>query len=119
MATPAGFLGALCAKHILAELRKMKDDIASIDGGSSGLVCVGGLAYSRKTLLAEAIRRTLWAFPRIVVRTVEGPIAARIGAMHAGERDVMICARPESALLDGVSGEPNVRDRRGLFVSCR
>src|SRR3546814_6291093 len=37
MATPAGVLGALCAKRILAELRKMKDDIASIDGGSSGL----------------------------------------------------------------------------------
>src|SRR3546814_7213686 len=77
MATPAGVLGALCAKRILAELRKMKDDIASIDGGSSGLVCVGGLAYSRKTLLPEAIRRTLWAFPRIVVRTVEGPHGAR------------------------------------------
>src|SRR3546814_4947667 len=71
MATPAGVLGALCAKRILAELRKMKDDIASIDGGSSGLVCVGGLAYSRKTLLPEAIRRTLWAFPRIVVRRSE------------------------------------------------
>src|SRR3546814_16515383 len=72
MATPAGVLGALCAKRILAELRKMKDDIASIDGGSLGLVCVGGLAYSRKTLLPEAIRRTTWAFPRIRVRNEVG-----------------------------------------------
>src|SRR3546814_14736604 len=74
-------------------LGKMKDDIDSIDGGSSGLVGVGGLAYSRKTLLPEAIRRTLWAFPRIVVRTVEGPIGALIGAMHAGDIDALICAR--------------------------
>src|SRR3546814_1578675 len=95
----------------------MKDDIASIDGGSSGLVCVGGLAYSRKTLLPEAIRRTLWAFPRIVVRTVEGPIGALIGAMHAGDIDALICARPDSTLLDGVSVEPIVRDRMGLFVA--
>src|SRR3546814_12964411 len=62
MATPAGVLGALCAKRILAELRKMKDDIASIDGGSSGLVCVGGLDYPRKTLLPADISRTLWPF---------------------------------------------------------
>src|SRR3546814_2497510 len=39
--------------------------------------------------------------------------------MHAGDLDVLICARPESALLDGVSVEPIVRDRMGLFVSCR
>src|SRR3546814_4668128 len=83
----------VCSSDLLAELRKMKDDIASIDGGSSGLVCVGGLAYSRKTLLPEAIRRTLWAFPRIVVRTVEGPIGALIGAMPAGDIDALICAR--------------------------
>lgn len=118
IATPAGVSGALCAKRILTELRKMNDDVASFDGMSSGLVCVGGLAYSRKTLLPEAIRRILSRFPGIVVRTVEGPIAALIAAMHAGEVDVLICARPDPALLEGVSVEPIVHDAMGLFVSC-
>ncbi len=117
IATPAGVSGAICAKRVLAELRKMNDDIASIDGVSSGLVCVGGLAYSRKTLLPEAIKRILSDFPGIVVRTVEGPIRALIVAMHAGEIDMLICARPDPALLEGVSVEPIVDDAMGLFVS--
>ena len=117
IATPAGVSGAICAKRVLAELRKMNDDIASIDGISSGLVCVGGLAYSRKTLLPEAIRRILSGFPGIVVRTVEGPISHLIIAMHAGEVDLLICARPDPALLEGVSVEPIVDDVMGLFVS--
>src|SRR3546814_6415210 len=46
-----------------------------------------------------------------------GPIGALIGAMHAGDIDALICARPDSTLLDGVSVEPIVRDRMGLFVA--
>src|SRR3546814_11485406 len=37
--------------------------------------------------------------------------------MHAGDIDARSCARPDSTLLDGVSVEPIVRDRMGLFVA--
>src|SRR5690606_4433403 len=84
---------------------------------SSGLVCVGGLAYSRNALLPGAIDRLLASNPRILVRTVEGPIGALLIAMHAGEIDALICARPESSLLEGVTVEPIVEDRMALFAS--
>ena len=117
IATAAGVTGASCAKRILSEIAKMREDIASVDGVSSGLVCVGGLAYSRNALLPGAIDRLLASNPRILVRTVEGPIGALLIAMHAGEIDARICARPESSLLEGVTVEPIVEDRMALFVS--
>lgn len=116
--TPAGVSSTLCFKRVLSELRKMKDDVDSSDGVSSGSVCVGGLAYSRKALLPEAIKRVLSSRPHIVVRTVEGPITALVAGMHAGEIDVLICAHPNPALLEGVAVEPIVRDPMGLFVSA-
>jgi len=118
IATPAGVTSTLCFKLVLSELRKMKDDVDSCDGVSTGVVCVGGLAYSRRALLPEAIKRVLASHPQIVVRTVEGPIGALLAAMHAGEIDVLICAHPNPALLEGVSVEPIVTDPLGLFVSA-
>jgi len=118
IATPAGVASTLCVKRVLSELRKMKDDVDSCDGASSGVVCVGGLAYSRRALLPEAIKRVLSSYPKIVVRTVEGPIGALLASMHAGEIDVLICAHPNPALLEGASVEPIVNDPLGLFVSA-
>lgn len=117
IATPAGVASNLCFKRVLSELRKMKDDIDSFDGASSGLVGVGGLAFSRGRLLPETIKRVLSSYPKIVVRTVESPIDVLLAAMHSGEIDVLICARPNPALLEGVAVEPIVRDPMGLFVS--
>ncbi|MEQ8227797.1 MAG: LysR family transcriptional regulator [Rhodospirillales bacterium] len=117
IATPAGVSATLCFKRVLSELRKTKDDVDSFDGVSSGVVCVGGLAYSRNALLPEAINRVLSHHPQIVMRTVEGPITSLIAGMLAGEIDVLICAEPNPTLLEGVSVEPIVRDPMGLFVS--
>jgi LysR family transcriptional regulator of gallate degradation len=99
-------------------LRKMEDDVESFEGTSSGLVCVGGLAYSRNALLPEAITQVLAQHPQVLVRTVEGPIDSLISGMHAGEIDVLICAEPNKALLESVAVEPIVRDPMGLFVSA-
>jgi len=117
IATPAGVSSALCFKRILSELRKIKDDVDSCDGVSRGLVCIGGLAYSRKAMLPEAIKRTLSTHPGIVVRTIEGTIGALLTALHAGEIDALICAQPSPALLEGVALERVVWNRMGLFVS--
>jgi len=117
IATPSGVASNLCFKRVLSELRKMRDDVDSFDGAPSGLVCAGGLAYSRSALLPEAIKRVLASQPKVVVRTVEGPIGALLAAMHAGEIDVLICAHPNPALLKGVQIEPIVRDPMGLFVA--
>ena len=116
IATPAGVSAAISFKRIISELRKIKDDTASVDGASSGLVCVGGLAYSRNALLPKVIKHVLANFPQIVVRTVEGPIDALLMALHAGDVDIIICARPDPALLEGIVVEPLVQDRMRLFV---
>jgi len=116
IATPAGVSAAFSFKRILSELRKIEDDTASVDGDSSGLVCVGGLAYSRNALLPKVIKQVLANFPQIVVRTVEGPIDALLMALHAGDVDVIICAHPDPALLEGVRVEPLLQDWLQLFV---
>ena len=116
IATPAGVSAAISFKRIISELRKIEDDTASVDGASSGLVCVGGLAYSRNALLPKVIKHVLANFPKIVVRTVEGPIDALLVALHAGDVDIIICARPDPALLEGIVVEPLVQDRMRLFV---
>lgn len=118
VANPAGVSGALCAKRILSELRKMQSDVASADGKASGRVCVGALAYSCKALLPGAIRRVLAEYPGILVRTVEGPIRALLIAMHSGDIDVVIGAHPNPALLEGVSLEPIAQDPMALFVGA-
>ncbi|ESR24894.1 LysR family transcriptional regulator [Lutibaculum baratangense] len=115
--TPAGASVAMASRRILSELRRIDDDIASLRGAPSGLVCIGGLAYSRNAVLPRAIKEVVGRFPQIVVRTVEGPLDSLLVAMHAGEVDVIICARPEAVMLEGVKVETLLRDRMKLFVS--
>jgi DNA-binding transcriptional LysR family regulator len=104
---------------VLGELRKIRDEVSSVSGVASGQVCVGGLAYSRNTLLPKTIERTVSAFPQILVRTIEGPIGSLLSGMHAGEIDFLICAHPDATMLQGVLVEPIVEDPMRLFVSHR
>ncbi|WP_274629908.1 LysR family transcriptional regulator [Arvimicrobium flavum] len=117
IATPEGVTVTFAARRILSEISKIVDDIRSSDGFSSGLVCVGGLAYSRTAILPDAIKQVLSQNPNIVVRTVEGPIDSLLTALHGDEIDVIICAHPDRALLEGISVEPIAKDPMGLFVS--
>jgi len=116
IATPAGESVSLSARRILSELARMTDDVHSAKGISSGLVCVGALAYSRSAVLPGAIRNILVHHPEISVRTVEGHIDQLVAALHGGEVDALLCALPDRSLLDGVDIEPFARDRMGLFV---
>ncbi len=117
IATPAGITFSVTARRILAEMSKMFDDVQSAQGVSTGLVCVGGLAYSRSAVLPEAIKRTLTQHPQIIVRTVEGPIETLLASLHGGEVDVIICAYPDRTLLEGIKVEPIALDPMGFFVS--
>lgn len=117
IATSAGTATVVAFKRVLAELRKINDDLDSLDGVPTGFVCVGGLAYARTALLPRTLKNVVAAYPRITVRTVEGPIRALLSAMHSGEIDALICARPDPTLLDGVAVEPIARDPMGMFVA--
>lgn len=117
IATPAGITVTVCARRILSEISKMFDDVRSAEGISTGVVCVGGLAYSRTALLPEAIKRVLSRHPNIVVRTVEGPIDHLLASLLGDEIDTVLCAYPDRALLNGVDIEPIAHDPMGLFVS--
>ncbi len=115
--TPVGATLALTARRVLAEIVRLSDDLRSMDGPSTGVVRVGGLAYSRSAILPEAIRQTLAENPAIVIRTVEGPIDTLLAALHGDQIDVVICAYPDRTLLDGITVEPVAADRMALFVS--
>jgi LysR family transcriptional regulator of gallate degradation len=115
--TPEGVSVATSCRRIMSELSKVFDDVRSISGGATGLVRVGALAYSRTALLPDAIRQTLARYPDIRLRTVEGPIEALLTALHGGDIDLVLCAYPNRAFLDGIDVEPIADDRLGFFVS--
>lgn len=116
IATPVGITLTLSARRILADVARMFDDVRSTEGDSTGLVCIGALAYSRTALLPQAIQQVLNHFPNISIRTLEGHIDQLLASLHSGELDLLLCAYPNPALLNGVDVEPITNDRMGLFV---
>lgn len=114
--TPAGVNVTTTARRVLAEMSRMYDDVRSVHGPSSGQVQIGALAYSRSAVLPHAIKRMLDQCPEVSVRTVEGHIEQLIAALHGGDLDALLCALPDKSLLEGISVEPFVRDRLGMFV---
>lgn len=116
VATTAGDSLAITARRVLAEISRVIDDVRSAEGVSTGVVRVGGLAYSRTAILPGAIRQVLATHPNISIRTIEGHIDQLMSALHYGEIDVLLCAYPDRALLDGISIERIERDHLGFFV---
>lgn len=114
--TPAGMTLALSARRILSDLARMFDDVHSLEGDSTGLVCIGALAYSRSAILPEAIKRTLQRHPKISIRTVEGHIDHLIASLHSGALDAILCAYPNRALLDHIDATNIAQDQLGFFV---
>lgn len=114
--TPAGETLALSARRVLADVARMYDDVRSVEGTSTGLVCIGALAYSRSAILPAALQLALRRYPNISIRTVEGHIDHLIAGLHNGELDAILCAYPNRSLLDHVDVTTITQDRLGFFV---
>lgn len=114
--TPAGISLILSARRILSDVVRIFDDVRSVRGVSTGLVCIGALAYSRTALLPQAIQTVLNHHPNIAIRTIEGHIEQLIALLHSGALDALLCAYPNRSLLDGIEIEPIASDHMGFFV---
>src|SRR5690606_19545838 len=97
--SPYGFSStAYCwvlIKHLklaFSQLRHGLDELASLDGVTTGHLAIGTLPYSRTILTPRAINRLLDQYPQIKISTEEGPYNLLESALRCGELDLIVGA---------------------------
>lgn len=97
--SPYGFSStAYCRvliKHLklaFSQLRHGLDELASLDGVTTGHLAIGTLPYSRTILTPRAINRLLDQYPQIKISTEEGPYNLLESALRCGELDLIVGA---------------------------
>lgn len=103
-------------KRIFAELRHMEADISAIAGTQQGTVIIGALPLGRTYILPTAIARTLAAFPKIRVRTVEAPYDVLVSRLRTGDIDMIFGALRPEAMCRGLITEKLFSDRIGIMA---
>lgn len=85
-------------KQAFSQIQHAINDIASLNGKTSGHITIGTLPYFRTILTPRAITRLMKEHPQLDVSTMEGPYNTQVAALRSGEIDLIIGAtRPEEA----------------------
>ena len=116
--SPTSFCAVLArhTKLAFAEIRHALDDIASLDGVTSGQVAIGTLPYTRTYLTPKAINRLLRRHPQLGVTTQEGPYNLMQAGLRSGDLDVIVGAvRPTEAGAD-FKTETLIEDRLAVIA---
>jgi len=116
--SPTSFCAVLArhTKLAFAEIRHALDDLASLDGVTSGNVAIGTLPYARTYLTPKAINRLLSRHPQLGVTTQEGPYNLMQAGLRSGDLDVIVGAvRPAEAGAD-FKTETLIEDRLAVIA---
>ena len=116
--SPTNFCAVLArhTKMAFAEIRHALDDLASLDGVTSGNVAIGTLPYTRTYLTPKAINRLLSRHPQLGVTTQEGPYNLMQADLRSGDLDVIVGAvRPAEAGAD-FKTETLIEDRLAVIA---
>jgi len=109
----------ILTKHIklaFTEIRHGLEDIANIDGITTGTVKVGSLPYTRTYLIPEAVNNLLIEYPEIDVSTQEGPYAVMEAALRSGEIDFIIGAVRSSDGSSDITTEVLFEDKLSIIA---
>ena len=116
--SPTSFCAVLArhTKMAFAEIRHALDDLASLDGVTSGNVAIGTLPYTRTYLTPKAINRLLSRHPQLGVTTQEVPYNLMQADLRSGDLDVIVGAvRPAEAGAD-FKTETLIEDRLAVIA---
>ena len=97
------------AKSMLAELRRLADDLDSWHTGASGQVVVGTLLTASTTLLPEAIARLRDTAPDVGVEVSVGTNASLFPVLASGELDIVVGFLPALGDLPAPRGYDRAR----------
>ena len=103
--TEAGALLVRYAQRIMAELRRLGDDLDRIAGPEGGTVAVGTLPVAASGVLPGALIRLKAAHPGIRVRLQQGRTEELLPLLASGEVDLIVGRLYEPAIPDGFSRE--------------
>ncbi|MBO9670805.1 MAG: LysR family transcriptional regulator [Sphingobium sp.] len=88
--TPAGIMAARHAGFILAELRKMQQDIDGLQNGVAGYVHVGAIISAVPSPVAQALSRMAEAYPAVEVSLNVGTSDVLLPELDAGRLDFVV-----------------------------
>ncbi|MEU4427908.1 LysR family transcriptional regulator [Actinoplanes sp. NPDC024001] len=88
--TPAGELFVARARRVLAELDGARTEISEITAVVSGRVSIGATAHLGPYDLPQALARFRDRFPGIALRLRSGLLTGLLGAVDAGELDLVV-----------------------------
>ncbi|MCQ4159284.1 LysR family transcriptional regulator [Roseomonas sp. GC11] len=104
--TEAGTLFAEVSRRILAELRRLDEELDRLAGPDGGTVALGTLPVAATGVLPGALRRLKARHPALRVRLEQGRTEDLLPKLAAGEIDLIVGRLYEPALPDGFLREP-------------
>lgn len=103
-------------KLAFSQLRHALDELASLNGVTTGHLAIGTLPYSRTMLTPRAINRLLEQYPGLKISTEEGPYNLLETALRSGELDLIIGAIRPVGPNDNLLTEKLFEDRLSVIV---
>lgn len=88
--TPSGIMAARHAGFILAELRKMQQDIDGLQNGITGYVRVGAIISAVPSLVTQALAKMSEAYPTVEVSLSVGTSNVLLPELNAGRLDFVV-----------------------------
>ena len=104
--TPAGDGVIRSARRILAELRRLDEDLDRLSSPSSGIVALGALPGAAAGVLPGVLGRLKVEHTDLDIRLVEGRTEELLPMLAAGEIDLIVGRLYEPAVPDGFVREP-------------
>jgi len=99
--TPSGIMVARHAGFILAELRKMQQDIDGLQNGITGYVRVGAVIHAVPAPVTQALARMADAYPTVEVSLSVGTTDVLLPELNAGRLDFIV-----GSIAGAISAEP-------------
>jgi LysR family pca operon transcriptional activator len=99
------------ARRMLAEARRLEDELDAIGAASAGTIAIGALPVAAAGILPGALAALKERHPAIVVRLVQGTTEQLLPALAAGDIDLVIGrlyepAAPDAFLREAIYDEP-------------
>src|SRR3954454_12495261 len=104
--TPAGDGVIRSARRILAELRRLDEDLDRLSSPSSGIVALGALPGAAAGILPGVLSRLKVEHNDLDIRLVEGRTEELLPLLAAGEIDLIVGRLYAPAVPDGFVREP-------------
>lgn len=103
--TPAGIVFVRSARRVLAELRRLDEELDELSG-PGGTVALGALPVAAAGVLPGALVRLKLAYPDVKVRMRQGRTEELLPLLASGELDLIVGRLYEPVVPDGFAREP-------------